>query len=160
MLFPFLLTPRYCSSHMMASSSNTALTSTGVIKSALPSYLLWDCCLRCSKFYAQEPGLACRRPSRRQKYTRCMCLKKPCIEVSSPDSLFILLMLLDRFLGASFESSVRCSLLPDGFSAPALPGSAQSPCGPYGPSRSTIAVRWRMSSATNPPQTPPMGCTC
>jgi len=140
MLFPFLLTPQYRSSHTMASSSNAAPTSAGVVEPAPPSRLLWDCCLHCSKFYAQEPGLACRRPSRGQKCTRCTCLKKPCIEVSFSDSLLILLTSLDRFLGASFESSVRCSLLPNGFSAPALPGSAQSPCGPYGSSRSTIAV--------------------
>ena len=89
MLFPFPLTPRYRSSLTMASSSNAAPTSAGVVEPAPPGHLLWDCCLRCSKFYAQEPGLACRRPSRGQKCTRCMHLKKPYIEVSSSDSLLI-----------------------------------------------------------------------
>ena len=160
MLFPFLLMTQYRSSHIMAFSSNAAPTSAGVVKPALPGCLLWDYCLRCSKFYAQEPGLACRRPSRGQKCTRCTRLKKPCIEVSFSDSLLILLTSLDRFLRVSFESSVRCSLLPDGFSAPTLPGSVLLPCGPCGSSRSTTAMQWRTSSATDLPPTLLMGCVC
>ena len=144
----------------MASSSNAAPTSTGVVEPAPPGRLLWYCCLRCSKFYAQEPGLACHRPSHGQKCTRCTHLKKPYIEVSFPDSLLILLTPLDRFLRVSFGSSAWCSLLPNGFSASALPGSVLSPCGPYGSSKSTTAMRWRTSSATDPPPTPPMGCVC